>query len=285
MSERDAAALDAVIAISRALGGGTDLGAVLDLVANRGRALVSARALAIELREGGRMAVAAVAGELPEGLGAARERFGSAVLVVPLTLRDRVYGALTAVDRQDDGPRFTVEDEELLEALAALSATAVAAQELGRAQRPVVLDHVGLAGAIELLADLAESPKLEIRTRIDLALEEGRFESRLDGEVETAVYRIVQAALDNAVKHAGASRVQVEVVQANELEGVKVRIEDDGDGFDPATEKEGSGLAEMRERAKLLGGFFGVHSAPGQGTRIVATLPPDVRRRSMLRID
>jgi signal transduction histidine kinase len=285
VSERDAAALDAVITISRTLSGEADLAAVLDLVAKRGRALISARALAIEVREGGRMAVAAVAGELPEGLGAARERVGGSVLVVPLALRGRAYGALAAVDRQEDGPRFTLEDEELLEALAALAASAVAAQKFGRAQRPVVLDHVGLAGAIELLADLAESPRLEIRTGLDFALEEGRVGSRFDGEVETAIYRIVQEALDNAVKHAGASRVQVEVTQDSELEGVKVRIEDDGDGFDPATERDGSGLAGMRERAELLGGFLRIHSSPGQGTRITATLPPGSRLRSMLNID
>lgn len=251
MSERDAAALDVVVTVSRALGGEADLTAILDLIAKQGRALVCARALAIEVREDGGMVVAAVAGELPEGLDAARESAGSAVLVVPLALRGRAYGALVAVDRQSGGPRFTVEDEEILEALATLAAGAVAAQELSRAQRPEALDHVGLTGAIELLADRVESPKMEIRTRLDLAFGEGRAENRLDGKVETAAYRIVQEALTSIVKCSGASQVLVEVV-------------------------EDHGREELRIEVRAFG---------GEGTRVTATLPSGRRRRSMLSID
>jgi signal transduction histidine kinase len=250
VSERDAAALDAVVTISRALAGEGDLAATLDLVAKQGRALVAARAVAVEIQEDGRMVVAAVAGELPEGLAAARERVGSVVLTVPLVLRGRAYGALAAVDRQDGGPRFTVEDEELLEALAALAAAA-AARKFGRGQQPVVLEHVGLAGAIELLADLAESPQLEIRTRLELGSEGGRAENRLDGRLETAVYRIVQEALAGIVKCPGASRVIVEVV------------EDDG-----------------REEVRVE-----VRSVGKEETRLAATLPSARRWRSMLNID
>lgn len=251
MSERDAAALDAVVTISRALASGSDLTAILDLVAKRGRALVSARAVAIEIQEEGRMVVAAVAGDLPEGLAAARESVQSAVLVVPLGLGDRAYGALVAVDRQDGGPRFSVEDEELLEALAALAAGAVAAGRSGEGQRPVVLDHVGLPGAIELLADLAESPALEIRTRLDPSFEEGRAGDWFSDEVETAVYRIVQESLASIVKCPGASRVLVDVAEDGERE--EVRIE--------------------------------VRSIGGEGARIAATLPSARRWRSMLNID
>lgn len=281
MSGRDAAALDAVVAVSRALAGRSDLTAILDLVAKRGRALVDARGLAIEVQGD----VAAVAGELPEGLSAARGNAASAVLVAPLVLRGRAYGALVAVDRRDGGSRFTIEDEELLEALAALAAGAVAAQRFSQAQRPVALDHVGLTGAIELLADLVESPELEIRTRLDLSRGEGQAADRLDSEVETAVYRIVQEALDNAVKHARASRVQVELAEDEELEEVKVEIHDDGDGFDPTAGREGVGLTDMRERVDLFGGSIGIRSAAGQGTRITVTLPSGRRWRSMLNID
>jgi signal transduction histidine kinase len=281
LSERDAAALDAVVAVSRALAGRSDLTAILDLVAKRGRALVDARGLAVEVQGD----VAAVAGELPEGLGAARDEAASAVLVVPLVLRGRAYGALVAVDRRDGGRRFTIEDEELLEALAALAAGAVAAQRFSQARRPVALDHVGLAGAIELLADLVESPELEICTRLDLSRGEGQAADRLDSEVETAVYRIVQEALDNAVKHARASRVQVELTEDEELGEVTVEISDDGDGFDPAVGREGVGLSRMRERVDLLGGSIEIRSTESEGTRITVTLPSGRRWRSMLSID
>lgn len=248
MSERDAAALDAVVTISRALTGEADLAATLDLVAKRGRALVSARAVAIEIQQDGRMAVATVAGELPEGLDAARESAESAVLVVPLALRSRAYGALIAVDRRSGGPRFTVEDEELLEALAALAAGAVAARALSQTQRPVVLDHVGLAGAIELLADLAESPKLEIRTRLDLSSGEERTADRRDSEMERAVYRFVEEALTSIVKCPGTSQVLVEVVE--DADRGELRIE--------------------------------VRSVESEGPKIAATVPSGWRWRSML---
>lgn len=244
MSERDAAALDAVVTISRALAGEPDLASVLNLVARRGRALVAARAVAVEVQQDGHMTVATVAGVLPEGLDAARESAQSAVLVVPLALRGRAYGALVAVDRQSGGPQFTVEDEELLEALAALAAGAVAAQELSRTQRPVVLDHVGLAGAIELLADLAESPKLEIRTQLDLSLEQ----VRRDREMECAVYRFIEEALTSIVKCPGTSQVLVEVVEDDERG--ELRIE--------------------------------VCSVGSEGPRIAATVPSGWRWRSML---
>lgn len=248
MSERDAAALDAVVTVSRALTEETDLASVLDLIAKRGRALVSARAVAVEVQEDGRMTVAAVAGELPEGLDAVRESAENVVLVVPLALRGCAYGALVAVDRQNGGPQFTIEDEELLEALAPLAASAVAARRFGAGQRPVVLDHVGLGGAIELLADIAESPKLEIRTRLDLSFEEGRAADRPDSEMEGAVYRFVQEALASIVKCPGTSRVLVEVVEDDDRGELRIQVRSVGD----------------------------------QGPRIAATVPSGWRWRSML---
>lgn len=170
--ERNLAALDATVTIARTLAAQTDLATVLDLVAKRGRALVSARTLVIELLEDDRLVVVAAAGEIPAGLVGARvdaensvggaalralrpERieaglnrarytdFGlgrvglaaDAGLVVPLTLRGRAYGVLVAVDRQSDGPEFSAEDEELLEAFAASAATAVVTAQLFDAVR------------------------------------------------------------------------------------------------------------------------------------------------------
>lgn len=251
MSERDAAALDAVVAVSRALNRVGDLTTVLDLVAKRARSLVSARAVAIEIREEDRVTTAALAGDLPEGVGGARESPESVALTIPLALRGVAGGAMTAIDRQDGGPRFTVEDEELLESLAALAAAAVAAEKFSREQRPVVLDHVGLAGSIELLADLTESPKQEIRTRLDLAFEEGRADERLAGEVEAAVYRIVQESLAKIVRCPDASQVLIEVVEEDQLEEVRIEVRASGE----------------------------------EGARIAATLPSARRWRSMLNSD
>jgi signal transduction histidine kinase len=154
-------ALDATIQIARALGGQTDLGAILELVAKRGRALVSARALVIELRRGDELEFAAGAGEIPADLLGRRVKLQDTVasaalrshqsqrltdelnrtrfeqhgagqlglhakdgLVVPLIFRNESYGVLVALDHATGG--FTAEHERLLEAFAASAATAVA---------------------------------------------------------------------------------------------------------------------------------------------------------------
>ena len=161
--ERTVAALEATTQIARAIGGETDLDVILELVAKRGRALVSARALLIELRQGSELVIAAGAGELPEGVlgrsvalegtvashamrtGRAqrledeltRARFdehglgrlgvqADGGLAVPLVYRGRTHGVLLALDRLHDGPAFSAEDERLLEAFAASAASAVA---------------------------------------------------------------------------------------------------------------------------------------------------------------
>jgi signal transduction histidine kinase len=165
-------ALDATMQIAQALGGETDLDSILGLVAKRGRALVSARALVIEHEEDGAMVIAAGAGELPEGLIGQRvdlkdslasaalrtartlrleedanqarfERHGlgrlgveaSGGLIVPLIFRGRGHGVLVAVDRLEGGPAFSAEDQRLLEAFAASAATAVATAVTVEAER------------------------------------------------------------------------------------------------------------------------------------------------------
>jgi signal transduction histidine kinase len=133
-----------------------------------------------------------------------------------------------------------------------------------RELRPAALDELGPAPAIEeLAARTAARHGLEVTTELDLG-------GRRSPEVETALYRIIQEALTNAVKHAGAARV---AVAAREDDGaLRLSVTDDGRGFDPAAPGAGFGLAGMRERVLLLGGTLDVTSGP-EGTRIAASLP------------
>ncbi len=170
--QRTVAALNATTQIARAVGAETDLDVILELVAKRGRALVDARLLVIELVQQGRLTVAAGAGELPAGLlgrqvplgdsaaSAAlrtrraqrlqepltRARFdehglgtldvhASGGLLVPLVFQNHSYGVLVAIDRLHDGPEFTSDDERLLEAFAASAATAVATAQSVASER------------------------------------------------------------------------------------------------------------------------------------------------------
>jgi signal transduction histidine kinase len=89
--------------------------------------------------------------------------------------------------------------------------------------------------------------------------------------VETALYRIVQEALTNIVKHAQASAVSIVLGRKGGM--VTALIEDDGRGFSPDGGGEGLGLLGMRERLALLGGKLKVESGPGAGTTIVGEVP------------
>ncbi len=133
--------------------------------------------------------------------------------------------------------------------------------------RPSALADFGLVPAIERLAGtLAEQSELVV----DLEARLG--EQRLPAEAETALYRIVQEALTNVVKHASARRVSITLVRKEGF--AVVVVEDDGLGFDPRTTRTGSlGFVGMRERVELVGGRLTVESAPGAGTTIAAEVP------------
>jgi signal transduction histidine kinase len=133
--------------------------------------------------------------------------------------------------------------------------------------RPKVLDDFGLVPALERLTDgFAE------HTGIAVDLETGAVTERLSPEVETAIYRIVQEALTNVVKHADARRVSVVLTRTDGR--IKAVIEDDGKGFDPtASDDGGVGLVGMRERIELLDGTLAVESSATAGTTVAAEVP------------
>jgi signal transduction histidine kinase len=344
--ERAVHRLEATTAIARAVGGETDLDRVLELIVERGRALVDAAGVAILLRQAGGLVVAAVAGEVPAGVRGHRVRprdvrasldalgldtGGS--LLVPLVFRGQSLGMLAAFGARDQ------DDERLLEAFAASAATAVgtarrveerrlrdsmqAAEEerkrwarelhdetlqalgglrlllvsarrtddperlraavddavtrieeeigglrgLVRELRPAALDELGLAAAIEGLADRIAG-RYGVAVAADVRL--GPDAPRYAPELETALYRIVQEGLGNAARHSGARHLHVEIAEADGA--LHAEIADDGAGFDPEAPSGGFGLAGMRERVALLHGELEIASSE-QGTRVSAALP------------
>jgi signal transduction histidine kinase len=133
--------------------------------------------------------------------------------------------------------------------------------------RPAALDDFGLVPALERLAGTFRD-----QTGMTVDLENRLKNTRLPTDVETALYRIVQEALTNVVKHAGAARVSIVLMHRDR--SVAVVVEDDGSGFDPAAAREeGLGLVGMRERVGLVGGSLKIESAAGTGTTLVAEVP------------
>jgi len=149
-----------------------------------------------------------------------------------------------------------------------------------------VLDDLGLIPALEALARRAQAiDGLDVRTEIDLELgPEGR--QRLDPELESTIYRVVQEALTNVSRHAQATQALVSVNVGGHDGVVRVAITDDGQGLrangrplGPRGDglEGGFGLAGMRERAELVGGELELAPAPGQGTTVRLTVPLEGR--------
>lgn len=144
--------------------------------------------------------------------------------------------------------------------------------------RPAMLDDLGLLAALMWYVE-----RYTAQTRVRVTFKQAGLEGRFAPEIETAAYRIAQEALTNVARHAGVGEVTVRLWSDHGVLGVQ--IEDRGSGFAlesaPAADSSG-GLAGMRERAELLGGYLTVESTPGLGTTVTAELPvsqPIERRR------
>ncbi len=140
--------------------------------------------------------------------------------------------------------------------------------------RPAALDELGLRTAIEALLDRhRELHGTQVDSQLELTgAADGK--GRLDADLETTVYRLVQETLTNVAKHARAETVRVAIAQS---EGeLSIEVSDDGAGFDTTVKTGGFGLVGMRERASLAGGTLTISSGEG-GTVVRARLPVALR--------
>jgi signal transduction histidine kinase len=151
--------------------------------------------------------------------------------------------------------------------------------------RPAALDDLGLAAALEALARRAQAiDGLEVKTEIEFGgagrdgAEEGSGR-RLDAELESTIYRVLQEALTNVSRHAQATRAVISVVERDAV--IRASVTDDGRGLPEADRlgprgdglEGGFGMGGLRERAELVGGELEFGPAPGQGTIVRLTVP------------
>jgi PAS domain S-box-containing protein len=134
--------------------------------------------------------------------------------------------------------------------------------------RPAALDRLGLVAALEQYANNLSSESLLVQFKAI-----GFDGDRLAPEVETSLYRIVQEAGTNVVRHARASTLGILLERSDGR--VRIFVEDDGAGFSPGLfpEEDRLGLVGMRERSEMLGGTLTIESAPGKGTSIIVEVP------------
>lgn len=172
------------------------------------------------------------------------------------------YG-LRLLEREiDQGGRGTARVAELMQQT---DAVIDSLHRLAADLRPASLDHLGLEAALrQYCRSVAAKFGLEVRYKA-----RGLAGERLPAVVETALYRVVQEATTNVVRHARATRVDVLVERRGDR--VQVIVEDDGAGFEPDNVQRGDhfGLLGLQERAEALGGTLTLESAPGAGTTVV----------------
>jgi len=163
-------------------------------------------------------------------------------------------------------------DAAVREAVAQIEDEIASLRSLITELRPAALDELGLGAAIESLAEShAAAGELDLHLDLALAREDGVAPKRLERELESAIYRVVQEALTNVVKHANAERVWIEV--AEDSESLLIVVRDDGDGFDMNARGRGFGLVGIRERIALQGGSLAIVSSPGAGTEVRGRIP------------
>jgi signal transduction histidine kinase len=139
--------------------------------------------------------------------------------------------------------------------------------------RPAALDQLGTKAAIEALVERIRSGPAapEVDLVVDLDYESGRTVGRQEAGIESTLYRLVQEATTNAIKHASARHIEISIVERDG--SIVARVRDDGDGFDPEARADGFGLIGIRERVALVGGTVQVSSQPGEGAEVLAVIP------------
>ncbi len=190
-----------------------------------------------------------------QGMGALKLRLANARDIDdPTALREAVDMVLDGLGNEIDGLRHLITE-----------------------LRPAALDELGLAAALEALARRAQAiDGLDVQVQVELGQEDGR---RLDAELESTVYRIVQEALTNVSRHAEATKAVVSVTESGGV--ISAAVTDDGKGL-PGAERLGPrgdgleggfGMGGMRERAELVGGELEFGPAPERGTRVRLVVP------------
>jgi two-component system, NarL family, sensor kinase len=195
---------------------------------------------------------ARIASELHDDVS---QRLGVLTFQLDQVLQDSVRG----------GSNFS----EPLQSLAAMSHQLCSdIQQLTRHLHP---SHVEIAGLVSAVSGFCVEYSRQNAFEIEFA--HSRIPDSLPQEMKLCLYRVAQEAVHNAQKHSGCRRVRVELIGA--ADSIRLCVSDAGKGFELSNgrNREGLGLVSMTERVKSLGGQFRVHSRPGKGTVIEASIP------------
>jgi PAS domain S-box-containing protein len=192
-------------------------------------------------------------------------------------IHDGLGQMLTAVkfnaEILEDTPGLAETDrKKLVEIKELLDNVMTEAREISYNLMPSILEDFGISPALQFFCETFSS-RLKIAVKYHAHGINGRF----DRGLEVNLYRIAQEAMNNIVKHAEATRIDVQLMK--DEKGIRMTIEDDGKGFSPGVLPRktsgggGMGILSMRERASTFGGTLTIESAPGKGTTILVMIP------------
>jgi signal transduction histidine kinase len=187
-------------------------------------------------------------------------------------LHDEVGQMLTALKvelgnldrlRHADGDEFRA---HLDDARQLASQTLVSVRTMASGLRPSVLDDLGLGPALQW-----QAREFSRRTGVPVEVAVGQLPSDLPETHRTCIYRVVQEALTNCARHAGAEHISIDLRAGKR--SLLLAVQDDGRGLAKKPNGGGLGLRSMEERVRELGGSFSIHSRPGRGTSVNASIP------------
>ena len=153
----------------------------------------------------------------------------------------------------------------------------MAIEEIRRLSKELITPSLNDLGLIQSIKELIRSIQMVKKMKIRLSIT-GLDENALQPEQKINVYRIIQEQLNNILKHAQASAVSIELNKQREQ--IRLRVEDDGKGFDPRMRRNGVGISNIMSRAELYNGKVEIDSSPGKGCRLEVilnskALPPE----------
>ena len=170
---------------------------------------------------------------------------------------------------QDNLPQY--EKDDIKKIIESLEKTIADLKTIILDLKPKILEEMGLIPALRTLCH-----RISAETSINGTVDFSGLEERLNSKTEIAIYRIIQEALNNIIKHSGANEFNIQLINTDNI--LRLMISDDGRGFDEKDKKNtrGIGLMNMRERIENMKGSFKIDSSIGKGTLLVFEIPKEV---------
>jgi signal transduction histidine kinase len=173
-----------------------------------------------------------------------------------------------------DSMAFLPEQEKLIfeKAVKLLDESCIEVRNVSHSIMPNALMKSGLGNAVKDFIDKIRNTTLQI------ALSTTGINGNIDGNVEIMIYRIIQECVNNALKHSGATKLDISL--NNDADGLNLTVEDNGKGFDPfaISLEKGIGMKNIRTRTHYLKGTIDIDSRPGQGTLIAIHIPAKIKK-------